>query len=181
MDEANNRKGDRENRGLVLVGDAMNPLDVCNAVAGQDIVYTGMSGDWDKMAKILIDAMHLENANRIIAISSMGIYGAYWKVTLTAPKHAPGFLNSVFLTLMRGMFPTYRRLADRIEASGLCYTILRPSRFTEGDEVNYQLTYKDQPKRGRDISRKSIADFVAKIVAHPEKYENQNLGITHKQ
>ena len=44
--------------------------------------------------------------------------------------------------------------------------------FTEVDEVNYQLTYKGQPERGRDISRKSIADFVAKIVANPEQYEN---------
>ena len=165
----------------VFEGDALNPEDVRNAVAGQDIVYTGMSGDLDKMAKTLIDAMRLEQVNRIIAISSMGIYGAYWKATLTDPKNAPGFINSVFLTLMRGMFPIYRRLADRIEASGLCYTILRPGRFTEVDEVNYQLTYKGQPERGRDISRKSIADFVAKIVAHPEQYENQNIGITRKQ
>ena len=169
------------NKCHVFVGDALNPEDVRNAVAGQDIVYTGMSGDLDKMAKILIDAMRLENVNRIIAISSMGIYGAYWKATFTDPKNAPGFINSVFLTLMRGLFPIYRRLADHIESSGLCYTIIRPGRFTEVDEVNYQLTYKGQPERGRDISRKSIADFVAKIVANPEQYENQNIGITRKQ
>lgn len=164
----------------VVVGDAMNPDDVRNAVKGQDIVYTGMSGDLDRMAEILTEAMHRENVNRIIAISSMGIYGAYWKTTLTNPKHAPGFINSVFLTLMRSMFPVYRRLADRIESSRLCYTTLRPGRFTYVDEVNYQLTYKGEPERGRDISRKSIAAFVAEVVSNPEKYENKNIGITRK-
>ena len=82
--------------------------------------------------------------------------------------------------MMRGLFPIYRRLADRIEASGLCYTILRPGRFTEVDEVNYQLTYKGEPERGRDISRKSIASFVAKIIENPEKYANKNIGITRR-
>ena len=81
---------------------------------------------------------------------------------------------------MRSMFPIYRRLADRVEQSELCYTILRPGRFTEKDEINYQLTYKGEPERGRDISRKSIAAFVAEIVSHPERYENQNIGITCK-
>ena len=124
--------------------------------------------------------MQSVGVNRIIAISSMGIYGAYWKATFTDPKHAPGFINSIFLSMMRGLFPIYRRLADRIEASGLCYTILRPGRFTEVDEVNYQLTYKGEPERGRDISRKSIASFVAKIIENPEKYANKNIGITRR-
>ena len=164
----------------VVVGDAMNPEDVKHAIKGQDIVYTGMSGDLDKMSEILIAAMREMGTNRIIAISSMGIYGAYWKATFTHPKNSPGFINSIFLNLMRSMFPIYRRLADRVEQSGLCYTILRPGRFTEKDEINYQLTYKGEPERGRDISRKSIAAFVAEIVSHPERYENQNIGITRK-
>lgn len=164
----------------VVVGDALNEDDVRRAIQGQDIVYTGMSGDLDKMSEILIKTMQSVGVNRIIAISSMGIYGAYWKATFTDPKHAPGFINSIFLSMMRGLFPIYRRLADRIEASGLCYTILRPGRFTEVDEVNYQLTYKGEPERGRDISRKSIASFVAKIIENPEKYANKNIGITRR-
>lgn len=164
----------------IIKGDATNYADVKDAVTGHDIVYTGMSGDLDGMSEILIKAMKATVVNHIIAISSMGIYGASWKATLTDPKHSPGFMNSLAMTFMRSMFAPYRRLADRIETSGLTYTILRPGRFTEDGNINYRLTYKGQSEAGRDISRKSIADFVAHVVAEPKKYENQNIGLTKK-
>lgn len=161
----------------IIEGDAMNLEHVRNAVKGQDIVYFGMSGEIDVMADNVVKAMAEVGVRRIIAISSMGIYGASWKATLCRKQGSPGFFNSVMLTLMKPVFRRYRKLADIIEGSGLDYTVLRPGRFTYDDEVEYTLTFKGQPEAGRDISRKSIADFVMKTVKDPEQFINKNVGL----
>jgi uncharacterized protein YbjT (DUF2867 family) len=59
----------------------------------------------------------------------------------------------------------------------LDYTILRPDWFTNADEIDYTLTKKGTPETGSAISRKSIADFVSKLVNYPNLYVNENLGI----
>jgi hypothetical protein len=47
-----------------------------------------------------------------------------------------------------------------IEASVLEYTILRPTCFTDGDEVDYETTRKSEPEKGSVISQKSLATFI---------------------
>jgi len=58
------------------------------------------------------------------------------------------------------------------------YTILRPDWFTNSNEVDYAITKKGEPEKGTAISRKSIAAFIATIVDNPEKWKNENLGIS---
>jgi hypothetical protein len=45
------------------------------AVKGQDIVYVNLAGDLEQMAKIIVKALEETGVKRIIAISSIGIYG----------------------------------------------------------------------------------------------------------
>jgi len=71
----------------------------------------------------------------------------------------------------------YRKLADVIEASNLDYTILRPTWFTNADEVDYEITRKGEPEKGSAISQKSLATFINKIIESPEEYSRENLGI----
>ena len=56
-------------------------------------------------------------------------------------------------------------------------SLLRPTWFTDADEVDYELTRKDEPERGSLISQKSIATFISDIIQSPEKYVRENLGI----
>jgi len=100
--------------------------------------------------------MHDKGVNRIIAISSIGIYE----------------------TPLKSILVPYRKLADVIEASGLDYTILRPDWFTNANEVSYALTQKGQPESGSAISRKSIAAFIGTVIKNPELHKNENLGIS---
>jgi uncharacterized protein YbjT (DUF2867 family) len=139
----------------IFEGDAMNYNDVKNAVAGQDIVYVNLAGNLEVMAKNIVKAMEETGVQRIIAISSIGIYE----------------------TPLRSVLQPYRKLADLIEASDLDYTILRPTWFTNTDEVDYELTQKGKPEKGSVISKKSIATFIANIIHSPEKYVRENLGI----
>jgi uncharacterized protein YbjT (DUF2867 family) len=140
----------------VIEGDALNYNSVKHAVVGQDIVYINLAGNLEEMAINIVKAMQETGVKRVIAISSIGIY------------KEP----------LRAVLIPYRRLADVVEASGLDYTILRPDWFTYGNEVNYTITRKGEPEIGSAVSRKSIASFVASVVADPTKYIGENLGIS---
>jgi len=140
----------------VVEADVMDYGKLKNAIAGQDIVYINLAGDLEAMAKNIVKAMQETGVKRVIAISSIGIY----------------------ITPLKPVLVPYRKLADVIESSGLDYTILRPEWFTSANEVDYALTHKGEPETGTAISRKSIAAFVATLIADPELHKNENLGIS---
>jgi uncharacterized protein YbjT (DUF2867 family) len=140
----------------IVEGDVMDYPTLKDAIEGQDIVYVNLAGNLEAMAMNIIKAMKETGVKRIIAISSIGIYQ----------------------TPLKSVLVPYRKLADVVESSGLEYTILRPDWFTNTNEVNYTLTKKGEPEKGTAISRKSIAAFIATIVANPEQSKNENLGIS---
>lgn len=140
----------------VIEGDATNYNDLRNAVRGQNIVYVNLAGDLETMGKNIVKAMQENGVKRIIAISSIGIYN----------------------TPLRSVLVPYRKIADIIENSGLDYTILRPDWFTNTNEVDYAITQKGETETGSAVSRKSIADFVSKIIVNPELHNKENLGIS---
>lgn len=140
----------------LIQGNAMDYNNVKNAVSGKDIVYINLAGNLEKMVNNIVRAMMEEGVKKVIAISSIGIYESPLKPILQP----------------------YKALADIIEASGLDYTIIRPDWFTNGEEVEYHITRKPEPEVGGALSRRSIADFVAKVVTFPGEYINANLGIS---
>jgi len=139
----------------IIEGDVLNLDDVKKAMAGIDIVYANLAGDLAKMAGNIVEAMNDMSVKRLIFISSIGIYNQPLKPVLIP----------------------YRKAADVIEASKLEYTILRPTWFTDVDEVDYEITNKGEPEKGSVISQKSLATFIAGVIETPEKYIRENLGI----
>ena len=140
----------------VVEADVMDYNKLKNAVTGKDIVYINLDGNLEALTQNIVKAMQETGVNRVIAISSIGIY----KEPLSA------------------VLKPYRKLADIIESSGLTYTILRPDWFTNINEIDYTLTSKGTPETGIAISRKSIAAFIASIINHPSQYQKANLGIS---
>jgi uncharacterized protein YbjT (DUF2867 family) len=122
----------------IIEGNVMNFNKLKEAIAGQDIVYVNLAGDLGAMAKNIVKAMEETEVKRIIAISSIGIYDT---------------------PLKSGLIP-YRKLADVIESSKLDYTILRPTWFTNDDEIDFETTQKGEPEKGSVVSKKSLATFV---------------------
>jgi len=139
----------------IIEGNVLNYDQLKEAIIGQDIVYPNLAGDLEAMATNIVKAMKETGLKRIIAIRSIGIYD----------------------TPLRPVLKPYRKLADVMEASGLDYTILRPTWFTSADEVDYEITRKGEPEKGSVISQKSLATFIAKIIETPEKYIRENLGV----
>ena len=141
----------------IIEGDALKYDQVSETIKGQDIIYVNLAGNLEVMATNIVRAMEETGVKRIIAISSIGIYE----------------------TPLKPVLKPYRKLADVIEASNLEYTILRPTWFTNVNEVDYELTQKGEAEKGSVISQKSLATFIADVIANPEKYVRENLGINN--
>lgn len=139
----------------IIEGDVLDFNQLKEAVTGQDIVYANLAGDLEAMAKNIVKAMDETAVKKLIFISSIGIYD----------------------TPLRPVLEPYRKAADVIEVSELEYTILRPTWFTNADEVDYETTRKGEPEKGSVISQKSLATFITEIIESPEKYAGENLGI----
>ena len=139
----------------IIEGDVLNYSQLKEAIKGQDIVYANLAGELEAMAKNIVNAMGETGVKKIIFISSIGIY------------EVP--LNS--------LLKRYRYAADIIEASNLEYTILRPTWFTNANEIDYETTRKGEPEKGSVISQKSLATLITKIIESPEKFVRENLGV----
>lgn len=156
---ANRMKNMESNRIRVEEGDVMNVDNLKEAMVGQDVVYANLSGDLEKMAKNIVDAMDASEVKRLIFISSMGIY-----------DEVPGEKYGSVLN-------PYRKAAQVIEASDLDYTILRPAWFTHSNEIDYETTQKGELFKGAEVSRKSVADLVVKLATNPEMEVRCSLGV----
>jgi uncharacterized protein YbjT (DUF2867 family) len=139
----------------IVEGDVLDYDQLKEAIAGQDVVYANLAGDLEAMAKNIVRAMDEAGVKKLIFISSIGIYDVP----------------------LRPVLKPYRKAADVIEASDLEYTILRPTWFTNADEVDYETTRKGEPEKGSLISQKSLATLITKIIESPETYARENLGV----
>jgi uncharacterized protein YbjT (DUF2867 family) len=130
-------------------------------------VYANLSGtDIDKQAKAVIEAMSTAKVKRLIFVTSLGIY-----------DEVPGKFGEWNRQTISEYLPPFRRAADAIEGSALEYTILRPAWLTNYDEVNYEITQRDQPFKGTEVSRKSVADLIVKLIESPKQSVGANLGM----
>ncbi|KRN02302.1 hypothetical protein FD13_GL001981 [Levilactobacillus senmaizukei DSM 21775 = NBRC 103853] len=155
--------GDRER---ALAGSVTDEAALSSALKDQDVVFAALSGNLAGMAQTLVKAMGTAGVDRLLFITSMGIYDE-----IPASVGAGGNLS------VNPMLRGYRQAADIIEASPLNYTVIRPGWFDNGDDTDYQVTKKGEPFGGHSVSRKSIADLVVRL-AHDETLGSRDsLGI----
>jgi uncharacterized protein YbjT (DUF2867 family) len=151
----------------VVQGDALDSRQLQDAVAGQDLVYANLSElNIDVQVANTVKAMHATGVKKLVFVASLGIY-----------DEVPGKFGAWNRSEISAYLPPFRRSADAIEASGLAYTILRPAWLTNADEIDYETTERNEPFKGTEVSRKSVADLIVRIIASPESYEGRNLGV----
>lgn len=153
-----------EARERVVEGDVYNAAALDAAMQGQDAVFAALTGNLEDMARDIVASMDRTGVKRLIFITSMGTlneipaWGAAGNV-----ENAP-------------MLEDYRNAGDVVAASDLDYTIIRPGWYDNGP-VDYEVTREGEPFGGHDVSRKSIADLVMRLIADPELYSRENIGI----
>ncbi|MFC6274152.1 NAD(P)H-binding protein [Levilactobacillus tangyuanensis] len=155
-----------DDRERSIAGSVTDEAALTRALKGQDVVFAALSGNLAGMAQTLVKAMATAGVDRLLFITSMGIYDE-----IPASVGAAGNLS------VNPMLRGYRQAADIIEASSLNYTVIRPGWFDNGDDTDYQVTKKGDPFGGHSVSRKSIADLVMRL-AHDETLGSRDsLGI----
>ncbi len=151
----------------VFQGDVLDRSALDEAIAGQDVVYANLTGEnLDDQARSVIASMHAAGVKRLIFVLSLGIY-----------DEVPGNFGAWNRQTIGEDLKPFRRAGDAIEASGLDYTIIRPAWLTNDDEVDYELTPRDEPFKGTVVSRKSVADLIAKIIRSPSLHLRGNIGV----
>jgi uncharacterized protein YbjT (DUF2867 family) len=125
-----------------------------------------LAGDVDVHMKNIIAAMNAAGVKRIIFVASLGIY-----------DEVPGRFGEWNRREIGPYLVPYRRAADMLEASGLDYTILRPAWLTDKNEESYETTNRDEPFKGTEVSRKSIASLIVDIIRSPKLWTRANIGV----
>ncbi|MCG7339643.1 SDR family oxidoreductase [Staphylococcus sp. ACRSN] len=150
----------------VREGDATNLDDVSRAMDDVDIVLASLSGELDKEAETIVKAMEDKSVKRLIFVTALGIY-----------DEIPGEFGEWIKSQIGDQLNIYRKAADIIEASDLDYTIFRPAWLTEKNEIDYEISTREEPFKGTEVSRKSVAAVAVNIAKNPQLYLRENIGI----
>ncbi|WP_212004040.1 SDR family oxidoreductase [Chitinophaga sp. HK235] len=150
----------------IVEGDVLHRSQLNEAMKDQDIVYANLAGSLDKMARQIVEAMEKNGVRRLIFVTSLGIY-----------NEVPGPFGKWNDSMIGNSLAPYRKAADIIETADLDYTVVRPAWLTDNDEVDYELTQKGEDFKGTEVSRKSVAAYIADLIQHPRKNVKASVGI----
>ena len=150
----------------LIEGDILDTEKLNQAMQGQEVVYVNINGQEDMLTQQILDVMQAAGVKRLLFLAALGIY-----------DEVPGAFGKWNKAMIGPILDRYKKGASHIESSNLDYTILRPSWYTNKDEVYYKITQKGEPVKGTEISRKSVADLVVKLVENPELYFGKSLGM----
>lgn len=154
----------------IVIGDVYQAEDLDKTLAGQEAVLAALTGDLGKMAKQIVAAAERNKVEKLIFISSMGIY-----------NEIPASIGTSGNLEHNPVLRTYREGADEVEASKLNYTVIRPGWFDNGGDIQYEVTKKGEPFGGHDVSRKSIADLIYRLLEDHALYARDSVGINRPE
>ena len=150
----------------LIDADLLDSKTLHAAMQGQDLVYFNINGQEDVLAEHTVKTMQAQGVKRLVFIAAIGIY-----------DEVPGAFGEWNQRMIGPILQRYKRAAALIEASGLDYTILRPTWYTDKDEVDYVITPKGEPITRTEISRKSVADFIVKLIENPSEHIGESVGM----
>ncbi|WP_280236356.1 NAD(P)-dependent oxidoreductase [Nocardia cyriacigeorgica] len=162
----------------VVVGDVLDPAAVERVVAGQEAVLVSLGNGRKGVVRAegtrtVIAAMQRNGVKRLICQSTLGIGDSrpnlnfLWKYIL-------------FGVVLRPAYADHEVQERYVRESGLDWTIVRPSAFTDGPATG---TYRrgfpgTEPGLSLKISRIDIADFMLEQLTD-RTYLHQAPGISH--
>lgn len=165
-----NRLADlKDNPRIELIeGDTTDALQLEAAMQDVEIVYSNVGGvDLAQTTQAIFTAMEATVVKRLIFYSALG-----------ARHEVKGKFGEWNENAISSYLPGFRKSATLIDKhQDIDTTELRPAWLTDQDEVDYEITKKDENFKGTEVSRKSVADVVVKIIKDPTLYAHESIGI----
>lgn len=145
----------------VVLGNVLDRESVVKTVLGSDAVLSCLgqrnlvknlhvlSGG----TRLILDVMKQHGVKRFVCETSFGVAESY--------NDAPLFAKLVFRTMLRVPYSDKVVQEAMIRESGLEWTIVRPTRLTDGPKTgNYTVGERLRCKAGANISRADVAEFM---------------------
>lgn len=152
----------------VVKADVTHHDDLLAAMRGKDLVYANLYGaNLGVQGKAVVAAMREAGIKRVIWVSANGIYG-----------EIPGAYGKWNEMMLGSTLDAYAAGAKAVEDSELDYTIVRPAWFSDKPEVSFEITQKGEPFRGTEVSRESVAAYVASLIVDPSQEIRSSVGIS---
>ena len=145
------------NRLRVVRGDVMQPDTLAPALLGQDAVVSVVGKSsfrpmifYRQSARTITEQMRKAGVERLVCLTSVGVLdkpiGPWWYLWLIKP-------------LLKHIYADMRHMEQIIQASGLVWTIVRPSRLVDGKRRgHYRVGLSDELAHADSISRADVAD-----------------------
>lgn len=158
----------RENPRVTLVdGDVLDTPALATAMAPADLIYSNAGGtDLADQTRSILAAMTQTGKDRLIFISALG-----------AHHEVPGKFGAWNEQAIAAFLPGFRAAAKLLSESPVQYTEIRPAWLTDKDEVTYEQTTQDEPFKGTEVSRQSVADFSFRVCQDPTIYRRASIGL----
>jgi uncharacterized protein YbjT (DUF2867 family) len=148
-------------------GDVLNRTDVFEAVKGNDAVLITLGSGMSRKSIVrskgtlnIINAMQNKKISRLICQSTLGAHDSWsnlnfwWKYVM-------------FGALIKPVFKDHELQENLVYASGLDWTIVRPSAFIDGSATDaFKENFSSSERNlSLKISRKDVATFLSKQIS----------------
>ena len=154
----------KDSRLEVMQGDVLDAATVEAAVRGQDAVVCALGGGplrnttlRSEGTRHLISAMKNQGVQRLVVVTSMGTNESW--------KQLRAFAKVFFRFILSDVIKDHGKQEDLVRASGLLWTILRPSRLTDDPRTGAYTASTDLSVKAGRIARADVADFVMTCLA----------------
>lgn len=155
-------------RVTLVEGDVQNQAVLVDAMRDVDLVYSNVGGvDLAASTQAMIAAMHAAGKTRLIFYSALG-----------ALHEVPSKFGEWNEQAIKDFLPGFRESDRLLRADAdIDTTQIRPAWLTNGNEVDYEVTGIDEPFKGTEVSRQSVADFVVRLLKQPDQYHRTSVGL----
>lgn len=172
---------DIDHPGLVRwAGDVMDPESVSAAIRGKDAVVITLGAGASRSSVVrsagtmnVIRAMHEHRVSRLICQSTLGANESWSNLNFF-------WKRIMFGLLLRPVHKDHELQENLVRASGLDWTIVRPSAFTDGPATGDYKEGFSPRQRGLSlkIAREDLAEFLKRQLTDL-RYRQQAVGISN--
>jgi putative NADH-flavin reductase len=162
----------RHDRLRVVRGDVLDPASIAPALGGAEAVVSAIGPDGGRGptsvmsagTRNIIEAMQHAGVRRLMVVSAAPIGDGEGG---TLPYRL--LIRPLLWALFRNTYEDMDRMEATVRTNGTDWTIMRPSRLTNGPRTGrYRTALNAALRRGNLLSRADLADAILRLLADPD-------------